>query len=236
MKWAVTDRFHEYLYGGSFDVYTDNNLLTYILKSAKLDAKDQRWVASLAPYNFDIRYNPGWQNVVADSLSQIPWGNVLFQDMMDFNIMKAVVNKGQTNSVAMIEPSMLQKKLMLQVHQLVDKLASQMTKTQWKEEQRKDPEIGPVMQLVIDNKHLQYKVEKTDSAGSKVLLRFHDKLRLVNGLLYRKWIYKEEITYLQFVLPKSFRKRMVMACHNQFGHFSMDKTLVLLQERFSGQK
>ena len=30
LKWAITDRFHEYLYGGTFDVYTDNNLFTYI--------------------------------------------------------------------------------------------------------------------------------------------------------------------------------------------------------------
>ena len=45
LKWAITDRFHEYLYGGQFDVYTDNNPLTYILTSAKLDATGQRWVA-----------------------------------------------------------------------------------------------------------------------------------------------------------------------------------------------
>ena len=42
LKWAITDRFHEYLYGGKFDVYTDNNSLTYILSSAKLDACGQR--------------------------------------------------------------------------------------------------------------------------------------------------------------------------------------------------
>ena len=41
LKWAITDRFHEYLYGGQFDVYTDNNPLTYILTSAKLDATGQ---------------------------------------------------------------------------------------------------------------------------------------------------------------------------------------------------
>ena len=52
LKWAVTDRFHEYLYGGRFDVYTDNNPLTYILTSAKLDATGQHWVASLANYDF----------------------------------------------------------------------------------------------------------------------------------------------------------------------------------------
>ena len=52
LKWAITDRFHEYLYGGQFNVYTDNNPLTYILTSAKLDATGQRWVASLANYDF----------------------------------------------------------------------------------------------------------------------------------------------------------------------------------------
>ena len=73
LKWAITDRFHEYLYGGTFDVYTDNNPLTYILTSTKLDAVGQRWVASLGPYNFSLHYNPGRQNTVADSLSRIPW-------------------------------------------------------------------------------------------------------------------------------------------------------------------
>ena len=30
LKWSVTERLHEYLYGGEFEVYTDNNPLTYI--------------------------------------------------------------------------------------------------------------------------------------------------------------------------------------------------------------
>ena len=41
LKWSVTDHFHEYVYGGTFDVYTDNNPLTYILTTAKLDAIGQ---------------------------------------------------------------------------------------------------------------------------------------------------------------------------------------------------
>ena len=56
LKWAITDRFHEYLYGGTFEVHTDNNPLTYILMTAKLDAIGQRWIASLANYNFTIQY------------------------------------------------------------------------------------------------------------------------------------------------------------------------------------
>ena len=34
LKWAITDRFHDYLYGAIFNVYTDNNPLTYILSTA----------------------------------------------------------------------------------------------------------------------------------------------------------------------------------------------------------
>ena len=69
LKWSVTERFHEYLYGGHFEVYTDNNPLTYILTTTKLDATGQRWVATLANYNFKIFYRSGKLNVEADALS-----------------------------------------------------------------------------------------------------------------------------------------------------------------------
>ena len=72
LKWAVTDRFHEYLYGGRFIVYTDNNPLTYILTLAKLDATGQRWVTPLANYDFRIFYKSGKSNVEAHALSRIP--------------------------------------------------------------------------------------------------------------------------------------------------------------------
>lgn len=35
----------------------------------RLDACEQRWVAKLAPFEFDIQYIPGPKNVVADALS-----------------------------------------------------------------------------------------------------------------------------------------------------------------------
>ena len=73
LKWAIIDQFHEYLYGNTFDVYTDNNPLTYVLTTAKLDAMGHRWIAGLANYNFHIHYKSGKRNVEADTLSQIDW-------------------------------------------------------------------------------------------------------------------------------------------------------------------
>ena len=51
------------------EVYADNNPLTYILTIAKLDATGQRWVASLANYNFKIFHRSGKLNVEVDVLS-----------------------------------------------------------------------------------------------------------------------------------------------------------------------
>ena len=73
LKWSICERFHEYLYGRKFQVYTDNNPLTYILTTAKLDATGQQWVASLANYDFTIHYRSGKQNIEADALSRIKW-------------------------------------------------------------------------------------------------------------------------------------------------------------------
>ena len=38
LKWAVVEKFHEYLYRWTFDIHIDNNLLTYVLTITKLDA------------------------------------------------------------------------------------------------------------------------------------------------------------------------------------------------------
>ena len=49
LKWAVTEKFADYLgHGIKSTIYTDNNPLTYIMTSAKLNATGMRWVFDLA--------------------------------------------------------------------------------------------------------------------------------------------------------------------------------------------
>uniref|UniRef100_A0A3B1JCD7 ribonuclease H n=1 Tax=Astyanax mexicanus TaxID=7994 RepID=A0A3B1JCD7_ASTMX len=73
MKWAIHDKFSHWLRGHRFTVWTDNNPLKYILTKPRLDACEQRWVAKLAPFDFDIQYISGAKNVVADALSREPF-------------------------------------------------------------------------------------------------------------------------------------------------------------------
>ncbi|KAK7881963.1 hypothetical protein WMY93_028137 [Mugilogobius chulae] len=80
LKWSITEKFHDYLYGANFVVVTDNNPLTYILTSAKLDAASHRWLAALSTYTFTLQYRAGKQNCDADALSRRPH-NSSFSDV-----------------------------------------------------------------------------------------------------------------------------------------------------------
>ena len=69
-----------YLYGSQFRVYTDNNPLTYVLTTAKLDATGHRWLAALSNYTFSIIYKPGKGHKDADALSRIRWPEAMELD------------------------------------------------------------------------------------------------------------------------------------------------------------
>lgn len=69
LKWAMTEKYREYLLGNKCVVYTDNNPLSH-LTTAKLGALEQRWAAQLSSFDFSIKYRPGRTNGNADALSR----------------------------------------------------------------------------------------------------------------------------------------------------------------------
>ena len=72
-----------------------------------------------------------------------------------------------------------------------------------------------------------------NSSGVRVLLKYHKDLFLRNGLVYQKVMLKNHQEPIsQFVLPKSFICKVILACHDDNGHLGMERTLGLLQERF----
>jgi len=54
LKWAICEKFRDYLfYAPEFTVYTDNNPLTYVMSTAKLNVTGHRWVGELADFRFN---------------------------------------------------------------------------------------------------------------------------------------------------------------------------------------
>ena len=68
--WAC-ERFHVYLYGIEFELYTDHKPLETIYSSrSRPCARIERWILRLQPYKFKVKYLPGGQNI-ADPLSHL---------------------------------------------------------------------------------------------------------------------------------------------------------------------
>lgn len=55
LKWAVTEKFSDYLYGSQFTVITDSNPLTHVLTTARLDATSYWWLAALSTFSFKLQ-------------------------------------------------------------------------------------------------------------------------------------------------------------------------------------
>ena len=72
LKWGIMEHFREYWAYAPFMVKMDNNPLTYILTTPNLDATGHRWVGALASFEFELEYQKGSENGVADGLSRVP--------------------------------------------------------------------------------------------------------------------------------------------------------------------
>ena len=63
------EHFKEYLLYQPFLVKTDNNPLTYIMTTPNLVATGHQWFGALEKLDFQLEYQKGQDNTVADVLS-----------------------------------------------------------------------------------------------------------------------------------------------------------------------
>ena len=238
LKWAVCEKFHEYLYGTKpFEVFTDNNPLTYVLTSAKLDACGQRWVAKLANYNFSIKYRCGVSNTEADALSRIKWPEAISEKLdldngcMDTHVINAILT-GAVSKSSLIESVSCSTDV---IPTELDKTTSKLSNINWMKEQRLDPNLGVIIRLIESGQLFKRKLQGKDSTELKSFLRNKRCLKMNKDVLYRKSYSDNSTTkktMWQLVVPKLFRERALSGCHDDVGHQGILRTLSLLRERF----
>ena len=144
MKWVITDKFHEYLGDAEFQVFTDNNPLTYNLTTATLDATGHRWVAALSNYTFSISCKPGRNDTDADALSRIKWPEAV--DISSQSV--HAVCEGVQAPHGKIETLCHGAQAVGVLSQ--DNMPPGMTLLEWSQAQLKDPAICQIIQAILN--------------------------------------------------------------------------------------
>ena len=143
LKWMVTEHFKEYLPYQTFLVKTENNPLTYIMTTSNLDATGHWWVGAPTRFNFQLEYQKGCNNTVADVLS---WVTIhLNPDMVRLILDR--VTLGAAHQAEVHDPTITEgdHDLEQEVHVAAGHLIVQMHITDGTEAQRADPVLSAVL-------------------------------------------------------------------------------------------
>ncbi|PIK48444.1 hypothetical protein BSL78_14692 [Apostichopus japonicus] len=101
----------------------------------------------------------------------------------------------------------------------------------WAEIQRQDIDIRNMMDYVQKKQKPSNRVQETDEV--KVMLRTFDQLKIKDNILYRETMNsKLGLSVTQIVLPKSLRREILTALHDDQGHLGVDRTTAFVRSRF----
>ena len=132
--------------------------MTYILTTAKLDATGQRWVASLANYNFKIFYKSGKLNVEADALLCIPWESTQMEKVEPL-IVKTVLQSKLKSDISFPKEYFPEKVLLKNM--IVD-TTLKLTQKYRVKEQMDDVDLNKIVQLLKSNQLNTYMTQEMD--------------------------------------------------------------------------
>ncbi|XP_075451032.1 uncharacterized protein LOC142492246 [Ascaphus truei] len=245
LKWAITEKLHDYLYGVTFEVRTDNNPLTYINTSAKLDAAGHRWQAALSNYSFSLKYKPGPLNIGADALSRRP-GLLATPDDEEWEELPGPGVRAMCKTAAIVNDQVAFSEL-----RVIDSLGCQSQAVpaaycdpkgmhlthdkvfRWKDlvdYQIRDPVTSIIRHAVEKRNPALLKRAPNDLVA--LLMREWDKFEVDNCLLYRVVQYHNHPDRRQLVLPKNLQYLVLKSLHDEHGHLGVEKTFGLVRDRF----
>lgn len=247
LKWAVAEKFREYLLSSEFVVYTDNNPLTYLQSKSKLKAVEQRWAAELASFNFKIEYRAGKHNTNADALSRIRWnlsgesdaGTDAAGNTNHVNEMLATV-ADTTRIPERVQLGLL--KDAIRVDELgvagpADECAEQATslpsisRDQLAALQQKDAAVARLKYFLDLGRKPSRAERKQETREALQLVSFLDDITEKDGVLYRTVRHSDGQPKQLLVTPTAMRSKVMEAAHNDFGHQSPERTEQVVRRR-----
>ena len=216
LKWSVTEKFHDYLYGNKFEVCTDNNPLTYVLSSAKLDTTGHRWLAALSSFDFKLTYRSGRSNGDADGLSRRPQETTeMFPDVVKAISQAYLVSR---DSCPYVETLVITNQPQIVDSEECPPLESrELSSVDWAVEQTKDITLSRVIYLLRNGYNPENTCRTKEDLNVSKYLKDWKKLSFKNNILYRTTMIDGQQT-TQLVLPVHYRSIVLKLLHDDSGH------------------
>ncbi len=219
LKWAMTDKFREYLLGHQCIVLTDNNPLSH-LSSAKLGALEQRWAAQLASFNFELRYRSGKSNTNADALSRLhPPRTVDLETIISGTTLPQPLKQALQDRAPV-------------AHQGAIQALPQHFPADIGELQRVDSVTQEVLGFWHQKRYPTSDERKQLSPQGLVLLQQWGRLLEQAGVMYCQVARSDGgEPVLQVLLPAALKDKVLTEVHQNHGHQGVGRTLELLRQR-----
>ena len=253
LKWSVCEKFKDYLLGSKFTVFTDNSPLVYV-KTSKLGTAQIHWLSELALYDFDIVYQTGRSNLIANTLSLRPEAkgenhNQTCSDTDDeewqaISYSAICVELEGVISGIKVEHALRERIQVVQsaeddmygsckikvIASMVD-MFHQVPSTTMAEHQVKGNQLAPVLEWVREGKQpTKATIYQVHSKNIRQLMYQFHWLILKDGVLHCLYIHND-VEYHQLVLPQRYHKKILQSLHNDLRHQGIDQTLDLLRKR-----
>ncbi|KAL7825810.1 hypothetical protein SRHO_G00335480 [Serrasalmus rhombeus] len=219
LKWAMTEKFREYLLGHRCVVFTDNNPLSY-LQTAKLGAMEHRWAAQLAAFNFEIKYRSGRINRNADALSrQYAPGSNWTEQILPGTVIPASLQQASGLDRVLVTQSL--------VSVFPGSSPSDLCQLQGA-----DPVLRDLWHFWKEQRQPTPEERRQLSRPVLALLRQWDRLVEQDGVLFRR-VFRPEggEENLQLLLPAALKGDILTSLHQEHGHQGVERTSELVRER-----
>jgi len=203
LKWAVADKFHNYLAGRHFTVYTDNSPLSH-LETAKLGAIESRWCNDLQQFNFTIKYKAGRDNTIADELSRLPQETEGSDSDEVYTVMSARRDEMTTELWSRRELEDLQGEMVC---------------------------FEGIKKLLRGELTDERKEKWLINEDFRKLYRTRANLVLRDDAIYHQLNTGINTWRVTPVLPPKLQLRLMQACHDHFGHQGRNRSLALVRVR-----
>ena len=241
LKWAVTEKFRDYLIGTHFTVMTDNSPLAYLMKTKRLSALEQRWANALGIFDFDIQYRTGKSNVGADIMSRMshPEDDVLNEDDVSSCLDEAA---GTTQ----LPPALRAEVAEMELERVDPVTVAAMSAGEESrqaialpkipaenmiEMQRRDTVIGRLIHYRTLNRRPNRDERIQESNPALLLLKQWDRIVSKDGVLYRRIMDKHGGPIHQLLLPGLLQEEVLEDLHDNAGHQGAERTESLVRTR-----